>query len=1250
MRKAGIAILLFFYLGTVRLYSQNPDIRKDVFFIRGFDDTGAGISRGAGVFIRGNYGIALVKSFRGISSFQLFTIDSVNIIPQKITGYDEATGLIRFSFLVNGKNSIPGALLSNDPLNDKSDVTVVRAGSINRRELIQVNPIPGKDIPGYGQFRTIKNDDKSSPDGSPVFNEDNSLYGITLSGLGKSPGIDLLLLSSWFQRMKPVDFDFAEFIKTAGKEWNNYFDNAIFSFGLDDLNNAYNNFQFSSGRLKNNFTLNACLGIIYSSRRDYAKAIGYFDRALESEPGNREVPGLRGSTRVEAGNFKEAIPDLDRAVSLGDSSAGIYYDLGYCHLQTGSYDNAAAAFNKSIHSGNKDPMAWYYLGVAYYNLKKDREAMLALESALERGADSARVNPVLATEYYNTRDYDKALEIVSKELASDSTNSSLWILSGKSKLKTGRISPALQDLDRAYALASNDTSVVISLADVYNNIDSLKKAVQYYEIGISLGADYAGTNNKSGEGQLRNGNMAEARKHFERAIELAPSWHLPILNLASLEFRANDEQKATENLDKARQLGADENMILEIRGIANYELGKKDASLFDLAKACAAGKITNPQAWYYLADLQSGNKQFEAALDNLDRAINAGYENPKTLSLRGIVKYNLRNFSGCISDLSYAIQSGYARPDLFYYRGMAYFILQEYILAEKDLGFYASSSNADSLVFKNLGIISAASTNYQEAVQYFTKAIESGYNQAEMYNRRGMANIAIKQFSRAIEDFSMAISLNAGYEEAYYNRGIAKDSIGDSAGSKEDIRRALDISQAQRTIFVFQGYDRYNAGDFAGAVDQFQRARSMGIESGKVYYGLGNAHFNLGNYVLAIQELDKAVALGEFSRLLFTNRGKSKYYLKNYEAAVSDFIKATDLGSNDPDIYRFLGLCYYDRNDFKKSLEEYSQAIKIRDDFKEAFANRGDCWLSLKNYLSAIADYDTAILLGTRDPVVYNNRGKAYMMLAQYESAISSFNSAIEINPGYINAMENRAGARFKSSDFEGCLRDCEYLDSKNKADANTYYLMGESAYGLKNFGKAETLFQEAINRGITTKEVYFSKGMCNIENKVWNRAVNDFTMVILKDDKDPHAYNLRAQSYIGLGEYELAKTDLNQALIYDKTDPDIYFNRALIYENYRDYDRAILDYTRILKVHPDDHYVYYSRGRARLIMGEYVPALNDLDKALTINSSIPEYFRMRGDIKYQINQLIADPCSDWNTAVQLGDKRASFSIKKYCR
>lgn len=209
---------------------------------------------------------------------------------------------------------------------------------------------------------------------------------------------------------------------------------------------------------------------------------------------------------------------------------------------------------------------------------------------------------------------------------------------------------------------------------------------------------------------------------------------------------------------------------------------------------------------------------------------------------------------------------------------------------------------------------------------------------------------------------------------------------------------------------------------------------------------------------------------------------------------------------------------------------------------------------------------------------------------------------------------------------------------------------MGESEYAMNHYGQAESWFQESINQGNTDKEVYFRKGICNLENKIYSRAVNDFSMALLKDSSNARGLIFRAQSYIGVGEYELARDDLSRAREIEPDNPDIYFNRAQLFENFRDYDRAILDYSRVIRLRPDDHFAYYSRGRDRVIMGEYVPALNDLDKALSLNDSIPEYLRTRGDIKYQINRLVSDPCSDWLAAAQMGDKNARFSMDKYCK
>ena len=60
--------------------------------------------------------------------------------------------------------------------------------------------------------------------------------------------------------------------------------------------------------------------------------------------------------------------------------------------------------------------------------------------------------------------------------------------------------------------------------------------------------------------------------------------------------------------------------------------------------------------------------------------------------------------------------------------------------------------------------------------------------------------------------------------------------------------------------------------------------------------------------------------------------------------------------------------------------------------------------------------------------------------------------------------------------------------------------------------------------------------------------------------------------------------------------------------------------------------------------------AIKDLSEAVIIDSSKGDYFRVLGNTKYQYNQLEGDPCGDWQKASDLGDKKASFSIKRFCQ
>ncbi len=88
---------------------------------------------------------------------------------------------------------------------------------------------------------------------------------------------------------------------------------------------------------------------------------------------------------------------------------------------------------------------------------------------------------------------------------------------------------------------------------------------------------------------------------------------------------------------------------------------------------------------------------------------------------------------------------------------------------------------------------------------------------------------------------------------------------------------------------------------------------------------------------------------------------------------------------------------------------------------------------------------------------------------------------------------------------------------------------------------------------------------------------------------------------------------------------------------------------TRAIETGVMDARFYYSRGTARLILGKYDLALEDMAMSLDINPLQPDLYYDRAEIRLLLGDTDG-ACHDWNKAKQQGNTKAPDRLYKYCR
>jgi len=123
-------------------------------------------------------------------------------------------------------------------------------------------------------------------------------------------------------------------------------------------------------------------GLGFVGSEDYAKALPYFEEAVQRNPSYAEAWFEVGVCNGELGRHQEEIAAYQQAIRLKPDNARAYYNLGLAYGELGRYQEEITAFQQAIHLKPDFAEAHYNLGGVYGKLGHYREAAAAFQQAI----------------------------------------------------------------------------------------------------------------------------------------------------------------------------------------------------------------------------------------------------------------------------------------------------------------------------------------------------------------------------------------------------------------------------------------------------------------------------------------------------------------------------------------------------------------------------------------------------------------------------------------------------------------------------------------------------------------------------------------------------------------------------------------------------------------------------------------------------------------------------------------------------
>jgi tetratricopeptide (TPR) repeat protein len=137
-------------------------------------------------------------------------------------------------------------------------------------------------------------------------------------------------------------------------------------------------------------------------------------------------------------------------------------------------------------------------------------------------------------------------------------------------------------------------------------------------------------------------------------------------------------------------------------------------------------------------------------------------------------------------------------------------------------------------------------------------------------------------------------------------------------------------------------------------------------------------------------------------------------------------------------------------------------------------------------------------------------------------------------------------------------------------------------------------------------------------------KALENYNMAIKLDPQNVEYRVNRGATYAKLGDLQNALNELNEAEKIDKTWGNIYLNRSVIYNSTGNVQGALADITTYLSYNPyKSGDMWYEKGRLHNSLGQSKPALDAINRALTLNVN-PLYYVERARANGRLNNIPA--------------------------
>jgi tetratricopeptide (TPR) repeat protein len=240
-------------------------------------------------------------------------------------------------------------------------------------------------------------------------------------------------------------------------------------------------------------------------------------------------------------------------------------------------------------------------------------------------------------------------------------------------------------------------------------------------------------------------------------------------------------------------------------------------------------------------------------------------------------------------------------------------------------------------------------------------------------------------------------------------------------------------------------------------------------------------------------------------------------------------------------------MCLFEQKKYEDAIKAFDKAIECSNDnnkilLSDCYYHKGICLLKMNKKEKGFKDFEQAIIYNNKNGEIYNYKAYYYMDKENYKCAIDSYLKAIDINREiYANKIDgyfNIAYCYLQLEKFKDAYKYLILSQKINEEKIKNYFKSGLSACDdgtgigiqeyLLDFSK---IYNDIKNKFI---DINYFLGICNLELKKYEEAINNFEICNKYDNKFGDGYYYKGLVYSKLNKYQKAIEQFKKAIECD--------------------------------------------------------------------------------------------------------------------